>query len=316
VKGFACAAGMLWLDAEALTQVGLWAKPVADESEFVHQYDGVGKITAVDSGVVVSQVGAQQAGALVLVDTTFQPVDQGFSFEQTEGKQVLFVNNLLYVLAKDWKTGEFLVMRGALGLLTFEQLGERFKEAGMSLYTDGKTVWVLTNKNAVTGTGCWQASATAGPDEVWTECPDFPQYVKYKESDPYSVKADVFGAGDRLALWFKVNDKGQETYRHYVKAGEGQWTEASGFPARLPSASLHLDSEYLVGYTGSGSEAAVFIGAGDGGAVADATGKALPEAADKSGALGLCRMDDVVYLAWLDFVIQGSTVTVYKLTQP
>jgi hypothetical protein len=314
LKGFACGAGSLHVSLVGNMTEGLFSKPVADESEFAQVFTGVGLLAMTDAGVLLAQYGGQnETSSLTLVTADGAPTDTGYAFEQTEIRALQVVGSFVLALAKDWTVAEYMVHRGSLAAGTFEQLGKRLNETAMSMYATTDTVYLLTQMNEYSGTRCYHAAITSGDTDEWVPCEGFPEYVKYKEGQAFSIKAVLYGSGSSVALWFRVNDKGEEKYRHYVTTGDGVWTEIAGFPQKQPSAWYHDGTWLYLGFEGAGSEESLYRAAADGSVAPEPFGLGFGEAVDKSGPVALCGMDQALYAVWLDYQLSGSVVTIYGL---
>ena len=315
VKGFGCAEGSIFLDIDGLQESGLFVKKLGEEGGFSNLFGGEGLISVIPQGVLLASFGGEnQTSSVVLVDETGAANDLGFAFEQTEVRALQFVGNFVVTMSKDWAVAEYMIHRGGLTTGTFEQVGKRLNETAMSTYSTGEEVYLLTQLNEYSGTGCRQVGLTSIAEAEWAECSGFPEYVKYNESDAYSVKAAIFGEGSQLALWFRVSDKGEKSWVHYVNSAGDGWEEVAGFPNAEPSAWLHSGGDYFVGYKGVSGVKAVVQADADGANAPEFIGEGLVDASEDSGVVGFCRMGSMLYAAWLDFNLAGSSVTVLRVS--
>ena len=316
VRGFGCRDGMLYIDIDGLQQSGLFRKKLGAEGGFSSLFGGEGLISVIPQGVLVATFeGQPKTSSVVLVDEAGTANDLGFAFEQMEVRGLQYAGNFVVAMSKNWESAEHMIFRGGLTSGTFEQVGKLFgEETAMSMYSTGEDVYLLTQLAVYSGTGCWKLGLTSLAEAEWTQCSGFPEYVKYKESDAYSVKAAIFGEASTLALWFRVTDKGEKGWHHYVNPAGGGWEQVAGFPEAEPSAWFHSGSEYFVGYTGVSGAAAVVRADADGASVPELLGNGLPDADENSGIAGFCRMGSMLYAAWLNFNLAGSTVTVLRIS--
>lgn len=314
LKGFACTPGLLHLSFVGNTTEGLYSMEVAAGTGFAQAFTGVGILQGTDAGVLIAtEGGREQSSALTLVTPDGTATDTGFALPATEIRAVNYVNNFVITMSKNWEQALYTAHRGNLAAGVFEQVAGILNETGMSLHATADAVYLLVQINEYSGTGCRTAPITAGEQDKWTPCPGFPEFVKYKEGQAYSVKAALYGDAEHLAVWFRVNDKGVDKYRHYVLDGAGSWTEIAGFPNGLPTATWH-DGEYLyVGYSGSSGDEAVYRAPADGSAPAKPFGRGFGDPAEKSGVVGFCADGQTLYAAWLDFALSGSTVSIYSM---
>jgi hypothetical protein len=317
VRGFECNDDWIFVDVQGNKSEGLYGMPVTGEPVFQDIYSGVGQLEALSSGVLVAQYGGANATASVVgVDGEGTATDMGFAFgDPLEIRALTYTGTHLVTFSKDWNTAEYMVHRGKLPEGPYEQVGPRLNETGMGLYATPDKIYVLTILNEVLGTACYEIGMTASADSPFAPCPSFPQFVASKEGEAYSINAQIYGSGLRMAAWFRVTEKGVKGARHFVASDQIKWKQVEGLPEVEPTA-WHHDGEFLyVGLTNSGGKPAVYEAAWDGEGGATAIGEGLPSTTDKSGVTGLCRTGGWLYLVWLDYNAGGSTLRLMKRKQ-
>ncbi len=300
VRGLACSGTTIHLAVDG-ESTGTWMVDQMTGEPMAKVFEGTGLLAASDSGVVVATGGANVTAAIIVVAPDGTATDQGLAVEQTEVRDLVFAGGKILAMSKDWAKAEYLVYRGSVGLMAFEQAGQRTNETGMSFYSDGETLYRMTVLNGTLGSACRQLSATAGAEEAWTVCPGFPEWVQSKTTDPYSIKAEIFGAGPKLGAWFRVSNKGANEY-HVYAGGAGSYTELSGYPVLEPSAWHHTGNDLFVGYLGGAGKSGVCAGAAAADAPARDLSEGLPAAAhEKDGVVAFCQSSNRLVAAWLTF---------------
>jgi hypothetical protein len=312
VRGFGCNDDWLYINVEGAGTKGLYAWDFDEEPALNQVFAGVGVTRVLSSGALVASYTPNGTSAIVGVDTEGTATDMGFAFETMEVRNLSYPGSHLVTFSKDWTTAYYLVHRAKLPDGPFEQVGPHFTETGMGLYASPSSIYVLTVMNEVLGTACYQAPLTSGAEASWSPCPVFPDFAQDKPSEPYSVNAQIYGNGERLGIWFRVSDKGEQSARHYVASDKIKWTEVSGMPEVEPTAWFHDGESIYVGLSKSGGKAAVWSAAWDGESPAEALGEGLPATADKVGIAGLCRAGNQLYAAWYEYNPGGSTVQLYR----
>lgn len=314
VRGFECNDNWIFVNVEGNKSKGLYGMLVNGEPEFQEIYSGVGELEALESGVLVAQYGGANATASVVgVDGEGAATDMGFAFpDPLQIRAFTYTGTHLVTFSKDWNTAEYMVHRGKLPEGPYEQVGPRFNETGMGLYATSEKIYVLTILNEVLGTACYETGMTASADSLFAPCPSFPEFVAEKEGQAYSINAQIYGSGLRMAAWFRVTDKGVKGARHFVASDQIKWTQVDGFPEVEPTAWHHDGDTIYVGLTNSGGKPAVYEAAWNGDSAAQAIGEGLPSTTEKSGVAGLCRTGGWLYLVWLDYNAGGSTLSLMK----
>jgi len=312
VKGLTCNNDWLYLSVDGPMANGLYGWQFGLEMEFQQVFTDSGPVQALESGVVVSHGASNEPAALAIVDTEGTITDLGFANEQLEIRQMNLVENKLFLFSKDWSNAQYLVHRGILPDGGFQQIGGQFVDTGMSMFATPDTVYALTAAKNATGTACFEIPSTDGPDGTWLPCNSFPDYSG-RDNGPFSVIAELYGNGGKVGAWFRVSDKGNKSWKHYVNGTEG-WAEVGGFPEIEPATWFHDGTNLYIGLTDSGGKAAVHVAAHQPGAMAEPLGEGLPPTAVKTGVTSLCRSGEWLFLAWLDYNPGGSTVTIWRRT--
>jgi hypothetical protein len=312
VRGFDCKAGTLFLSVEGMVTEGLYYKTLSEQTEFGQAFTGTGFIEVIDAGVLVGDYNGQTS-SLVLAHVDSEAEDLGYNFEAMEIKDVQLVNDMVFTLGKDTAVAEYLVHRGGLAAGVFEQLGSRLNETTISMYVDGTSVYLLSLLNEVTGMACHTLGTTSVEANSWNDCPGFPQYVKDSPGKPYSVEARIFGSGPKLAAWFRVSDKGENSYVYHTAPDGETWTDLPGLPDEKPSTWRHRGQDIYMGYSAKSGFHSVYRVDSDGTVEAEGWGLGLPDAGANSGPAGFCEMSSMLYVAWLDYNVSGSAVTIYRL---
>lgn len=311
VRGLACSGSTIHMAVDGEVE-GTYALDLTTGQPLTKVFEGTGLLAASDSGLVVATGGGATTAAIIVVAPDGTATDQGLAVEQTEVRDLVFAGGKMLAMAKDWAKAEYLVYRGSIGLMAFEQAGQRTNETGMSFYSDGETLYRMTVLNGTLGSACRQVSATAGADEAWTVCPGFPEFVQSKPSDPYSIKAEIFGSGAQLGTWFRVSNKGANEYHVFVGAA-GNYTELSGFPVLEPASWHHTGDDIVLGYVGGAGKSGAYAAKVDGSAPAREFSEGLPLAAhEKDGVVAFCQSSDRLVAAWLSFGGGGSTVSLFQ----
>jgi len=314
VRGFGCNAARVVADVDGAVSKGLYMWQAEGTGGFEKVYEGIGLISVLDSQVLVAQYGGPNSTAsLVSVDDAGQATDLGFAFENLEIRNLLTLDGTIYTLSKDWSTAEYLVHTGQVVANGFSQIGPRVVETGMGFLVTGGKVMMLANAAGALGTVCYENDVQGTADSQWTPCPAFPDYVAEKDGQPYSVVAEIYGRDDRMALWFRVSDKGVKKWVHYVADAQTKWTELSGFPAVEPSAWYHDGKQVVLGYQASGDKAPVYAADTDAKAEAEPYAFGLPQTGDKTGVVGFCRSQDWLYAAWFSYNAGGSTLSLWRI---
>jgi len=314
VRGFGCNATQVVADVEGAVSKGLYVWQSDGITGFENVYDGIGLIAVLDSQVLVAQYGGPNSTAsLVSVDAAGQATDLGFAFENLEIRNLLTREGTIYTLSKDWSTAEYLVHTGAIGGGGFAAIGPRLIETGMGFLVAGEKVLLLANAAGALGTVCYENDANGTADSPWNPCPAFPDYVAEKDGQPYSVVAEIYGKDDRMALWFRVSEKGVKKWVHYVADAQTKWTVVEGFPAVEPTAWLHDGETIVLGYSAAGDKAPVYAASADADTTAEPLAFGLPATSDKTGVVGFCRADDWLYAAWFEYNAGGSTLSLWRI---
>ncbi|MBM4352310.1 MAG: hypothetical protein FJ109_00720 [Deltaproteobacteria bacterium] len=237
VRGFGCNQTRVVADVEGLVSKGLYVWQPAGTVGFEKVYDGIGLVAVLDSQVLVAQFGGpNNTASLVGVDDEGQATDLGYAFENLEIRDLATQGDKVFALSRDGSTAEYLVHRGNVGGSGFEQVGPRLVETAMGFHVTSDKIRLLANAADALGTVCYQIDAFGNADTQWESCPAFPDYVAEKDGQPSSVVAEIYGRDDRMALWFRVSDKGVKKWVHYVADAQTKWTELEGFPAVEPTA--------------------------------------------------------------------------------
>lgn len=312
VRGMTCMPGVVYVSADG-TEGGTYAKDLALAEPPKEVLDTVGLLKATESGVLISTYGGpNQTASLFLLAGDGTATDQGLAVEQTEVKDLDYANGLVFMMSKDWKTAEYLVYRGALGMMAFEQAGVRLNETAMSYFVDGDYMYILTILNATLGSACYRLATNATAGAAWESCPGFPSYVQTKPSDPYSVKAEMFASEGAFGLWFRVNNMGVNEFHVFSGNAEG-FSEVPGFPQVEPVAWHHTGQELLLSYAGGASTAGVWAAPSHAAAQARDLTEGLPAASDpKDGMAAFCQTGGRLYGAWFSFNPGGSTISLYQ----
>ncbi len=313
VRGFVCGPTQVVADVEGAASKGLYSWQVAGAGGFEKVYDGIGLVAVLDAQVLVAQYGGpNNTASLVGVDAEGQATDLGFAFENLEIRNLLTLDGAIYTLSKDWTTAEYLVHSGTIGG-GFNQIGPRVVETGMGFFVTSDKVLMLANAAGALGTVCYENDAKGTADSQWAACPAFPDYVAEKDGQPYSVVAEIYGKDERMALWFRVTDKGVKKWVHYVADSQTKWTELEGFPAVEPTAWFHDGEQVVLGYSAAGDKAPVYTASSEADSPAEPFAFGLPATADKTGVVGFCRADDWLYAAWFEYNAGGSTLSLWRI---
>ncbi|GEM_PF-5020216 len=315
IKGLACSGSSVFLsvDSSDPETTGTWMLDLASQQPLTKFFEGYGSIAATETGLLVATYGGPNAtAAVVLVQPGADAVDQGFAVQATEVKELIYSSGKTIMMAKDWSNAQYTIFRGGLNAGAFEQLGKTTDETGMSIYTDGTDLYFLTLLNGTVGAACRQLPITAGPEDTWVACQGFPEWVQTKPTDPFSIRAEVFGSGSDMAAWFKVSNKGTNEYHVYAGAA-GNYITLPGFPANEPSAWHHTGSDVLLGYVGGSGKSGAFAASKSGGEPArDLTEGLLSPAHEKDGVAAFCQSNKRLVAAWFAFGGGGSTVTLFQ----
>lgn len=312
VRGLTCAGNSIYLavDGEA---TGTYVKDLTLTDPLTKVFEGTGLLASTESGILVASYTPNATTALVLLAPDLTATDQGFAEQGIEVKDLVYTGGDVYMMGKDWNSAEYLVYRGGLGLMAFEQVGLRTNETAMSFYSDGETLYLMTILNGTLGSGCRQIAASAGASDTWTACAGFPEWVQSKTTDPYSIKAEVFGFESDLGAWFRVSNKGVNEYHMYA-GSDASYAELAGFPVLEPTAWHHTGKDVFLGYSGGAGKSGVYAASVSSGAARNLT-EGLPSAAhEKDGVVAFCQSDDRLVAAWFAFGGGGSTVTLLQKT--
>ncbi len=314
VRGFDAAGGALFLTVTSTVSAGLFHLDSAGGAqEFSKIFEGTGLTLATDAGTYMA-LWENKAGGLVQVNLEGEAADLSFNFTQREIQHMVFTDGLLYLLSKNWEVAEYHVNRGSAAAQQWDQLGGASNETVQGFHSDGDNVAIVTVRNDVPlGLNCKTIAANATEADAWSDCPDFPQHLSAGPNDPYSVEAGVAGAGDVMAVWFKILKAGQPTYEVQVGGIGGGWSVVGELPdGREPSDMIVADGILYVAYKGLGAGKQVYTVPATGGVAAPA-GEGMPEPGhDKSGVAGLALDGGAVYALFQDYNAGGSTLTAYE----
>jgi hypothetical protein len=315
VRGLACNESWLYVSVDGPVSKGLFALDLAAETQPVQLFDGIGLLEVSPDGLIVSHGKPNEPAVISIIGADGVPVDMGFANEQLDVKSMNLAGDQLVTFCKDWSNAHYMAHRALLPNGGFQQIGNQFVNTGMSMFATPEAVYALVTADDAPGAVCRTIPLQSTADVEWTPCPAFPDYAG-KKNGPVSVVAELYGHGDKLAGWFRVSDKGNKSWKHYVASPDEDWAQVAGFPETEPSSWYHDGEKIYLGYVANGGKAAVFSAQAKGGAVAGELADGLPPTTDKNGVKGFCLAGSALLAAWFEFNPGGSTLQFWRLGGP